>query len=298
MRTPVGSKRMLLVAALAALGAACSDPQLTAPDSAVTSTDLKPQAPQATVVLMHGMGGFKNIGPLDYFFQVPEKWRAAGASLYVVADTPFASIEDRAAEVKRQLDGLAPIGGPLILVGHSQGGLDARYLVSKLGYANRVRALITIAAPHRGSPLADIALGLMPGPVEDALNALIGVLGWSLEGVNEISTSYMAQTFNPSVPDAPGVTYWSYGGMASPFALEDGSGWLHSPLFVTWSVLKSMHLDNDGIVPVDSQKWGQFQGMVPADHIGEVNQPIGDTPDFEALRFYGRMLQKMHDAGW
>ena len=185
-----------------------------------------------------------------------------------------------------------------MLIGHSQGGLDARWLVSKLGYAPRVRAIVTIAAPHRGSPVADVALGLTPGSVLDAADALISLLGWSLDGAREVTTSYMNSTFNPGVPDADGVAYWSFAGHASPLGLEAGTGWLHGPLLPTWSLMKAMHLESDGIVPVESQKWGEFLGQMPSDHIGEVNQPLGETPGFHALAFYAQLLQRMHDAGF
>ncbi len=289
-------KRTLLFVALAALGAtSCSPTALDQGDLLSGGQTQTAQPPAATVVLVHGMGGFKNIGPVGYFFHIPELWQRQGARVFVAAESSFASIEQRAAELKQQLD---RIDGPLVLVGHSQGGLDARWLISRLGYQKRVKALITIATPHRGSPIADLVVGAIGGPVEDALNVLVSVLGWSLTGANELTTGYMANTFNPSVPDADGVTYWSYAGMASPLGLERNSGWLHAVLTPTWTILKSKHLDSDGIVPVDSQHWGTFRGLIPGDHLGEVNQPLGETPGFHAAQFYSSLLQSMHDQGW
>ena len=46
----------------------------------------------------------------------------------------------------------------VILMGHSMGGLDARYAVSKLGMDRHVAAVVTISTPHRGSPFADWVL--------------------------------------------------------------------------------------------------------------------------------------------
>ena len=40
------------------------------------------------------------------------------------------------------------------LVGHSEGGLVGRYYVQKLGGALRVRHLVTLGTPHRGTPWA------------------------------------------------------------------------------------------------------------------------------------------------
>jgi alpha/beta hydrolase family protein len=257
--------------------------------------DLKGSAPASTVVLVHGMGGFQKIEGIDYFWHVPALYRSLGARVFVPGTTTFASTEKRAQELKDQLDA---VPGPLILIGHSQGGMDARFLVSRLGYADRVRAVVTIATPHHGSPLADVALGLAPGPVQDAVDALIGTLGWSLDGAREVTVDYMEHVFNPTVPDAPGVTYWSFSGRAAPFAIGSQNGWLHSPLLASWTFLDAEAGASDGIVPEKSAHWGTFLGSLPADHLGEVDQPLGYTPDFDAQSFYAALLHRLRDQGF
>jgi hypothetical protein len=74
----------------------------------------------------------------------------------------------RAAELLAALRDAAPADAPLHLIGHSTGGLDAR-LVTTPGLsldggpgggpdiesiASRVRSVVSIATPHRGTPLA------------------------------------------------------------------------------------------------------------------------------------------------
>ena len=46
----------------------------------------------------------------------------------------------------------------VVIIAHSMGGLDARYMISRLGMDDRVTALVTITTPHRGSPYADWCL--------------------------------------------------------------------------------------------------------------------------------------------
>jgi len=45
--------------------------------------------------------------------------------------------------------------GPIHVVGHSMGGLDARHMISRLGMDAQVQTLVTLGTPHRGSPVAD-----------------------------------------------------------------------------------------------------------------------------------------------
>ena len=48
--------------------------------------------------------------------------------------------------------------GPLTIVGHSKGGLIGAYYVKKLGGWRRTRAVVTLATPHHGTPLAYLGL--------------------------------------------------------------------------------------------------------------------------------------------
>jgi pimeloyl-ACP methyl ester carboxylesterase len=74
----------------------------------------------------------------------------------------------------------------LHLVGHSLGGVLVRYVVQRLGLAADVRTAVTVAAPHRGTPLArlgwdPVARALRPGsPVLQALDrsASAGSVQW------------------------------------------------------------------------------------------------------------------------
>jgi pimeloyl-ACP methyl ester carboxylesterase len=63
----------------------------------------------------------------------------------------------------------------LHLIGHSLGGVVVRYAVQQLGLAADVRTAVTVAAPHRGTPVASLGWGpavraLVPGsPVLEVL---------------------------------------------------------------------------------------------------------------------------------
>jgi len=71
-----------------------------------------------------------------------------------------------------------PPHAPLILVGHSLGGLFARRLMAEPDLAGRVRAAVTLGSPHQGSKLTALSIGrlgrsFMPsGPVPALLAQL------------------------------------------------------------------------------------------------------------------------------
>jgi triacylglycerol lipase len=118
------------------------------------------------VVLHHGMFGFGavNAGPIQisYFRGIDRAIAAKGHPLIVGRVHPTAAIATRARQLKetilRQLEILGRPHDKVLLIGHSMGGLDARYMISKLGMDDQVAALLTVTTPHRGSPVANWCL--------------------------------------------------------------------------------------------------------------------------------------------
>lgn len=122
------------------------------------------------VYLIPGFFGFANLGQIAYFGHVRRALAAELAGLgldarvHVVRTAPTASLPARAARLAEAIAGGAPGNGPVHLIGHSTGGLDARLLVSPgvrlpgrrdaRRAAARVRSIVTVATPHHGTPVA------------------------------------------------------------------------------------------------------------------------------------------------
>jgi hypothetical protein len=126
------------------------------------------------IFLIPGFFGFTNFGRLVYFTHVREFLEDALSregllvEIHRVRVKPTSSLRVRAAELLAMLRATAPADMPIHLIGHSTGGLDAR-LVTTPGLsldgeleggldiesiARRVRSVVSIATPHRGTPLA------------------------------------------------------------------------------------------------------------------------------------------------
>jgi triacylglycerol lipase len=129
------------------------------------------QAETHHVYLIPGLFGFAELAGYDYFEHLErvlaERFGAAGAplALHIVPAPPTASISMRAVEIARTIARDAGgHEGPIHLLGHSTGGLDGRLLLSpavrlplnrgELGWTLRVRTLVSVNAPHHGTPLA------------------------------------------------------------------------------------------------------------------------------------------------
>ncbi len=276
------------------------------------------------IVLVHGAAGWGQFGPVEYFWKVREELEKFGYAVYVPVLDPYNSSEVRGAQLASYIvDLLGCICRDKVnLIAHSEGGLDARYAISVLGLAPHVASLTTIATPHHGTPIASVALGLDVGPVSDAVDAFLWFVGEvytrselpvDFAAALEEFTPEGAEAFNAAVPDAPGVAYYSVAGRAGLFAdghpeCDDGlwpdanpgaHGPVHALLWPTWVALGGLDgADNDGLVPVDSAKWGTFLGCVPADHIREVGHFAGLTPGFDHLAFYRKLAEFIRSQGY
>jgi len=125
------------------------------------------------IYLVPGFFGFANLGELVYFGHVRTFLereflrREIPVELHIVPSHPTASIRVRARDLLETIEQTARgDDGPIHLIGHSTGGLDARLLLSPgvtLGdgldptpWVGRVRSLVTLATPHHGTPLASL----------------------------------------------------------------------------------------------------------------------------------------------
>jgi hypothetical protein len=247
------------------------------------------------ILLVHGWTGFSNIGPLDYFFDVPGTLRDRGFPVAVAVLDPYNSVEVRSSQLAWQIDEALAVfrARKVAIIAHSQGGLDSRRAISALGYGDRVATLVTVATPHRGTPMADVALGYVPGPAQEAMAFLLNLIGAAgghesdaEASFHSLSRRYVTEEFNPQNPDDPRVRYLSYAGKCCILGIgcEDACD-----VEIAWAqpIIAGFDGDNDGMVPVESARWGDFRLVLPADHFDEVGQVAGMTnPYFDQKDFY------------
>jgi pimeloyl-ACP methyl ester carboxylesterase len=241
------------------------------------------------IVLLHGAAGFAQIGPLDYYFGVKRRLVSDGYQVFATEVDPFQRIEVRAAQLQQQIGAiLTATGAPRVhLIAHSQGGLDARYLISSLGFGHRVATLTTISTPHRGPAVDTLAF----------LLNLIGGGGQDPQGqAYQLTEEYAVNVFEPNTPDDPRVSYYSVAGVTRAVVFNVFRDDLCDPLLWAGYLLLSPTGANDGLVTVQSARHGTYLGQVPADHFDEVGQLLGTTAlGFNHRTFYSRLARFVTD---
>jgi triacylglycerol lipase len=267
------------------------------------------------ILFVHGFGASaRTFG----FARVIDALAEDGVVAFGADLPPIDRTEVRGEVLAREIDRvLAATGAPKVhLIAHSMGGLDSRHAISALGYGDRVSTLTTISTPHRGAFAADVALGLTsiaPSIVVDALARLYGLIVSDLgadahfrDALGSLAERNAA-AFNASHPDDPRVSYRSFAGISNVAGipgfrdLDVCSGRIlfdrrlrdvMDPLLVTLVSITAHGFElrsNDGLVTVESAKWGDFRGCIGADHadeVGEIADRSANRTGFEFIRFY------------
>jgi triacylglycerol lipase len=243
------------------------------------------------LVLVHGLLGFdvRRLGPwvvARYFPEVPEVLQAAGNRVLIPRLSPTAGIAERARQLAEFLERHCP-GQKVHLFGHSMGGLDSRYYITHLGGAGRVLSLTTVGTPHRGTAFADRGLsGLAP-----VLRPVCELLRLPYQAFYDLTRPGCAR-FNETTPDVPGVRYFSVGGRRA------AGRWAPHWWLPAW-VVQGHQGDNDGIVSLESARWGESFEEWQGDHLHLVNWPrplAFGSPD-RVARWVG-LVQRLADEGF
>jgi triacylglycerol lipase len=249
---------------------------------------------RAPIVLVHGLLGYDRVrlGPwtiASYFSSIPELLAAAGNRVLVAQMSPTSGVTERAAQLKLFLDREAP-GEPVHLFAHSMGGLDARYMISRLGMEARVLTLTTIGTPHRGTPFADWGMSRF----NRLLGPLCERLAVPVQAFHDLTVA-KCRIFNEQVPDAPGVRYFSVAG-------HHEGGWLSPEWQISHAVVMRAEGINDGVVSLASATYGEDCAIWRGDHLSLVNwlNPVSLSRGLcqERSPSYAALVRRLADEGF
>jgi triacylglycerol lipase len=211
------------------------------------------------LLMVHGVF-FRDFRYFNYWGRIPKELKKNGADIYLGEQQSAASVKDSADEIAEKIRRIiSETGcGKVNIIAHSKGGLDARYAISRLGMEKYVASLTTVNTPHRGCVFADRLLDKAPDKLKHGIarryNATLKKLGDKnpdfLAAVTDLTASSCRQ-FNEEAPDREGVYYQSVASKMNAWT----SG--KFPLNLSHLLVKPYDGDNDGLVSVESARWGE-----------------------------------------
>ena len=234
------------------------------------------------IILVHGILGFAKRFGMDYFRDIPGRFREQGLRVLVPELDPTEGVEFRGAQLRDQIQAAAAAGTidssqKTHIIAHSLGGLDSRYILSPANPNQLkvpIRSLTTISTPHRGSPVADVidnpqALSPFPhlpftaGP--NLLEPVLNALSISLNGLRNLTTS-ACRSFSEKYIDNPNVSYFSNAGSGRAGFPQASAPFLLFHQYISAATGQP----SDGMVPVPSAQWGSFDSSTWAGDHGEM----------------------------
>ena len=272
------------------------------------------------IVLVPGALGFGSLKSIyDYWFGITHALQDGGANVHLVQLSPLNSTEVRGEQLVAQIEDILAVTGAdkVNLIGHSHGGLAARYAAAVL--EEKVASVTTVASPHFGAPLADELLAAPRGiNWQSWLSASLSGIARMLAALSDFnypnslpamlhSVSFEGvaafnQRYPHGVPDQPcgegapsvnGQRYYSWSGIGRLTNILDVS----DPFFLSVSRYQR-GADSDGLVSACSSHFGTvLRDDYYLNHLDLINQllglvPMGHTNPIAVYRLHANRLRE------
>lgn len=252
------------------------------------------------VVLVHGLAA-KDFPFCRAFGSIADFLRKQNIVTYVTNQDGVGTIQNNAKQLKAEIEAICKAEGcsKVNIIAHSKGGLDVRYMLSKLGMASHVASLTTLSTPHHGSKLSTTILRypkwLMHLPCT-FINGFFRLFADQnpdiLAAAGELTDSAM-RNFNSNTPNDPSVYYQSYASKASK-----ANAFL---VYIPYQLSRHCEQDEtDGLVSVTSSQWGDYKGQIQGNlnHL-QIVALYGSKKKRQAVAaFYLHIITQLRDMGF
>ena len=227
--------------------------------------------------------------------RIPETLRAMGANVCFGRQDAWGSTPTNVEQLKVSVDSaLAAFGAEKVnIIAHSKGGLDSRALANLPEYAGKIASITTVSTPHRGIgwlskiwPFSFVFIVIASGIFYPLLRLFPGDKKPNMYKLAKIMTKKGCEKFNAETPDNPNIFYQSFAGNMTP----SSSGGI---FFITRIAANRFDGENDGLIPVETAKWGLFRGTLAGG--GKRGLSHADEIDFFKRDFEGENVLSHDD---
>lgn len=256
------------------------------------------------ILMIHGIG-FRDFRLFNYWGRIPRQLKRLGAKIYYANQEALGTIEYNGEDIRKRIFEILEENDcdKVNIIAHSKGGLDARYAISILGMEDYVASLTTISTPHRGVKMVDYLCHLPDGLyrwVAKIFDTYFGKLGDKCPNFYDATRAFstiQSKEFNEKVKDSEKVYYQSY----TTVLKNIFSDYI---LFIPYIFIKRLEGENDGLVSIESAKWGDFKGVIRNPHLRGISH--GDIIDlkredyrgFDVVKWYVDLVADLKKSGF
>jgi len=244
------------------------------------------------IMLVHGVGS-RERKHSSCWGRIPKALENEGAEIFCSNQDAWGTIEENAGMVKESiLAVLSKTGHKKVnVIALSKGGLEVRYMIHQLEMGDKIASLTTISTPHNGSKTMDYLyrshkyiLKLIDFII-DPLYRLLGDKNPDFYSTCHQFTTARSERFNHEILNSSKVIYQSYASiMKKPYS--------DMLLFIPHIIVKLFDGECDGIVSIDSAKWGVFKGVITGKGIRGISH--SDLRDIRKMDLFGMNIRGIY----
>ena len=253
------------------------------------------------IVLAHGIAA-KQLRILNAFGRISGELEKEGYKVYIADTDGFGSIENNAIQLKRFIEEVKAKENcdKVNIIAHSKGGLDAKYMITKLYMEEHIASLTTLCTPHRGSIIASKIWNL-PVPIKRIFAFSIDSF-YKLFCGDEHPDSMRACQELREVNESEETLQFSEKVYCQSYSTTINET---KDCFIMALPMKIHHhyevFNNDGLVSEKSAKFGNYRGNcldIPISHVQIIDLFSKKEQKGKIYSFYSKLCHELSEMGF
>ena len=253
------------------------------------------------IILVHGIAA-KQLRILNAFGQIGEELKKEGYTVYISDNDGFGSIENNAEQLKKYIEKVLQQTGAkkVNIIAHSKGGLDSKYMITKLGMEDKVASLTTLCTPHKGSIIASKIWDL-PMPIKKILAFFIDMFYCLFLGDKHPDSMRACEQLR-SVDAGEDTLQFSYKVYCQSYST--GISDVKDCFIMALPMMIQHHYeipDNDGVVSEESAQFGCYRGKcldIPVSHVQIIDLFSKKSQKEQIYSFYKKVCRELSEMGF
>lgn len=253
------------------------------------------------IILAHGLAA-KQLRIMNAFGRIGEELEKEGYKVFVADTDGFGSVEHNAEQLRDYINRVLILTGAekVNIIAHSKGGLDSKYMITKLGMEDKVASLTTLCTPHRGSIIASKIWDL-PMPIKKLIAFWIDMFYCLFLG-DKHPDSIRACAQLRAVDESEETLQFSYKVYCQSYSTSISDV---KDCFIMGLPMKLQHhfevLDNDGLVSEESAQFGCYRGRcldIPVSHVQIIDLFSKKSQKEQIYAFYKKVCSELSEMGF
>ena len=253
------------------------------------------------IILVHGIAA-KQLRILNAFGQIGEELKKEGYTVYISDNDGFGSIENNAEQLKKYIEKVLQQTGAekVNIIAHSKGGLDSKYMITKLGMEDKVASLTTLCTPHKGSIIASKIWDL-PMPIKKILAFFIDMFYCLFLGDKHPDSMRACEQLR-SIDADEDTLQFSYKVYCQSYST--GISDVKDCFIMALPMMIQHHYeipDNDGVVSEESAQFGCYRGKcldIPVSHVQIIDLFSKKSQKEQIYSFYKKVCRELSEMGF